>query len=410
MHVFPRFRADHARAAVFVEYHDMVTAGFWLSGLPRPGVHGVSPRQIAVPGHGEVEIRQQCGHEVVGTDHCRLHGAFGQAPRLADQGGYPYGVLVHVQRIRPVALAPEPVVSQAETVVAQENDQGVFADAVMIEPVQQAADIEVHGRDGREVALQALPVAHVLAGQAAGPGMHGFLGTGFEGAVVVGIDDVLGMARPRAVRRGVMDAQIEGLIAVGVAVDKGQRVVGDDVRDVSRFGDRDAVPDHGGVVVGTAAELVGEPVGKSVLGERAVAQVPFPAETASPSVGRQYVGVGGLAFQVGCRAVSDVASPDPVVHAVLGGDPAGEQRRAAGRTYRRGHEETIETHPGLRDPVDMRRADFPVAVAARRPDALVVGKDKEDVRSRCRHGQAPEFRRLSCARFIRNTRRTTCVS
>ena len=229
----------------------------------------------------------------------------------------------------------------------------------MIEPVQQPADVEVHGRDGREVALQAFPVTHAFAGQAARPGVYGFLGAGIERAVVVGIDDILRMSGPRTVRRGVVDAQVERIILVGVAVDEGQRIVGNDVRDVPRLGDRDAVPDHGGVVVRTAAELVGEPVGDPVLGQGAVPQVPLAAEAASPAVGREHIGIRRFSFEVGSRVLADIASPDPVVHAMLGGDPAGQQRRAAGGADGRGHEEPVEANPGLRDPVDAAACGFP---------------------------------------------------
>ena len=52
-----------------------------------------------------------------------------------------------------------------------------------------------------------------------------FLWARFERAVVVAVDDVLGMTCPRAVRSRVVDTQVEGLGGPGVAVEECKGVI-----------------------------------------------------------------------------------------------------------------------------------------------------------------------------------------
>ena len=119
-----------------------------------------------------------------------------------------------------------------------------------------------------------------------------------------------------------MDAQVEGVASPGVLLHQPESLVRYDVRQVARLAGQLAVAHHGCIVVGTAASLVYEPVGEAVLHYLAVAQVPLPRDAAGPAMAGHDVGVGNLTLQVWYRPRTGVAAPDPVVHAVLGGNPS----------------------------------------------------------------------------------------
>ena len=264
-----------------------------------------------------------------------------------------------------------------------------FRSLLLLELVQDPSHVQIEGGDRGEVALEGLPVPHVVAQPAARregalgrfrPGMEILLGARFEGAIVVGVDDVLRMAGPGGVRGGVVNAYVEGVLVGRVRIDIGQRIVGNDVRHVAGCGHGRAVADHVVVVVVTGAAGVGEPVGEPMLRQRAGAQVPFPGQGAVPAVLGQHIRVTDLVRQEGARIGSQ--SPralDEIVHAVLGGNPAGQQRGPAGRADRDGDEEVLEPHPGGGDTVEVRRPDLRIAVAAGGPDGLVVGEYENDV-------------------------------
>ena len=123
------------------------------------------------------------------------------------------------------------------------------------------------------------------------------------------------------------------------------------------------------------------PMRKAVLRELAVPEVPLAAQAADPAVFSEDVGVSYLACEISGCGLADVALSDPVVDAVLRGDPPGQKGRAAWRADRRGDEEIVKAHAGLGDAVDCRGADFRVAKTAGYPRALVVAEDKDDVGS-----------------------------
>ena len=193
--------------------------------------------------------------------------------------------------------------------------------------------------------------------------MDRLLGAGVEGAVVVGVDDVPGVAGPRRVRRRVVHAEVEGRVAASVGVEEGEGVVGDEVGHVAVLGQQLPVANHRGAVVVAAAALVDVPVREPVLDELAVAEVPLARQSHLVAVGGEDIGVGRLPFEVEGRVVPDVAIPDPVVNAVLRRHAAGEEAGAARRADRRGAEEVLEADPGGGDAVEAGGADLVVAGA-----------------------------------------------
>ena len=68
-----------------------------------------------------------------------------------------------------------------------------------------------------------------------------------------------------------------------------------------------------------------EPVGEAGRRGQAVAQVPLAAQPEPVAVPGEDLGIGPLPLQVAHRVGRHVAVTDPVVHAVLGGNLAGQQ-------------------------------------------------------------------------------------
>ena len=158
------------------------------------------------------------------------------------------------------------MVAEVESVVTGEDHQGVVADAQLVDSVEQAAKVGVHGGGGGEVALHEFAIAQAGVGETAGPGVFLLLGAGFKRAVVVGGDDFGRVIEPGFVGGGVVDRGVKRLVGFDAGFDERDGVVGDGGGDVAGDVDEFAVADHGRVQVGAAAAFVDEPVGEAVLG------------------------------------------------------------------------------------------------------------------------------------------------
>ena len=277
------------------------------------------------------------------------------------------------------------MVAAAETVIAGEYDQGLLSQSQLLQSVEKPSYVRVHRRHRGEIPLQHLPVVQTALAQALPlrPRMDRLLRAGIEAAVVIRVHQILRMAGPRTVRGGVVHAQIEWILIFGALTQKTQGVVGDQVGDVSRLGHQLAISNHRRAVVVATPRLMYVPVVEAVLHQLAVAQMPFAAQPAPPPMLGQYVGVRHFPLQIGGRVRPHVPSADPVVDAMLGGNPSGQEIRPARRAHRRCCEEVLEPHARGCDPVDAGGADLLVPVTPRSPGPLVVGEDEEDVRTVC---------------------------
>ena len=185
-----------------------------------------------------------------------------------------------------------------------------------------------------------------------------------------------------AVRGGVGQVQVEGLVPLAAFVDKGQGVVGDDVRQIAPGPDALGATVGLRVVIGAAAAQGHEPVRIALLGMTGGAQVPFAADAADVAVLDHPLGVAGDALQIFHRGIPmDLAgtAADPVVDPVLGGNAARQQGGPCRGADRRGAEEIFHPHAVFGQTVDVRGANFLVAVAAQGPIALVVGENQNHV-------------------------------
>ena len=309
---FPR--PDHSGWAVFVVNHHGFAAGVFPAeqrGQETPS------RQIPSLRKRQVQVIQKRRHKVIRAHHRGLYEPFRNSSRMAHHGRNLDGILVHVQGTRAVPFAPESVVPAAEPVIAYEDDQCLFPNAVRLQPVQNPSHVGVHCRHGGEISLQHFPVAQALIRQSDGPRMPGFLRTGLERAIVVGIHHLPRMPRPRTVRRGVVHAQVERIIVVLMPVYERQRVVRNHVGHISWRRNQPAVPHHRRIVVLSAALLVHKPVLEPMLRNPAIAQMPLAADPARPSVFRQHIRVCHLSRQVRSRIRPHVSISDPIVDAML---------------------------------------------------------------------------------------------
>ena len=75
--------------------------------------------------------------------------------------------------------------------------------------------------------------------------------------------------------RCVVNTQVKGRPAAGAIAQERQGVVRDPVCDIARLVHKLAVPDHGGLIVGSGAHLVDVPVREPVLWDGAGPQVPL---------------------------------------------------------------------------------------------------------------------------------------
>ena len=134
--------------------------------------------------------------------------------------------------------------------------------------------------------------------------------------------------------RGIGHMQIEGLLLIPAGFQEFHRVVGDGVGDVALLPIELSVFVQGRAVVRAAAGLMAEPVAKALLHLGRSTHMPLAGQCAVVAAVGQGPGIGILPGQIlDCR-LALVVIPQPVVHAVLGGDAAGKQRspgRAANR-------------------------------------------------------------------------------
>ena len=146
-----------------------------------------------------------------------------------------------------------------KAIVRGEDNEGVVANPLVLNFIEDAPHVIIHCGDSGKVAFETFAVAQIIA-QAPRPGVWIFLWTGFEWAIVVGIDNILGMSSPWAVGRGVVNAEVKGLVVIGVIVDECEGIVCDGGGHITRYGDEFAVAYQCGVVIGTTAFFVGKPV------------------------------------------------------------------------------------------------------------------------------------------------------
>ena len=161
-----------------------------------------------------------------------------------------------------------------KAIVRGEYNEGVVANPLVFNFVEDAPHVIIHCRDSGKITFEAFAFAQVIA-QAPRPGVWIFLWTGLEWTVVIGIDNVLRVSSPGTVGRGVVNAEVKGLVVIGVIVDECEGVICDGGGHITRYGDEFAVAYQCGVVIGTTAFFVGKPVREAVLRQGAIAQVPF---------------------------------------------------------------------------------------------------------------------------------------
>ena len=104
---------------------------------------------------------------------------------------------------------------------------------------------------------------------------------------------------------------------------------------------------------------------------RAGAELPSAAVAALVAGAGEHVGQEHL-IRERCGAVRQ--------HPKLAHGAAGEQSGPAGRGHRRGCEAANEVGAALRQNVDVRSADLPVAVAAEHPGGQVIHQNQQDTR------------------------------
>ena len=120
---------------------------------------------------------------------------------------------------------------EGATIVTGEEEEGILAQALLLQPIDDATQVSVHLSDGGEVAAQQCPARHVVvpAWRAIHlPRVLWFIRNGPEGTIrVVAIVHTVWVlvAPPRAVRGSVVYAQVEGSWGILLVPEKAQRVV-----------------------------------------------------------------------------------------------------------------------------------------------------------------------------------------
>ena len=290
MHVLPFARAQHARAAVLVVYDHFIPPESFAAQQRRKAL----PRQIAARRQWQPCVIEQRRHKVVRADHLALHDPLFNGARLAYHKRDLNRVFIHIGRIRAVALAPKTVLAAAKAVIAGKDNQGLLSQPFLFQPFQQTTDLQIHRRHGGKIPFEHLSIAQATLAErmAYGPRMHVFLRARVKRTVVIRVDDVLRMTRPRAVRSGVVHAQIERLGALCGAIYIFEGVVGNGRSHIAGRLNQFPVADHRRVVVFPAAALVHKPMIKSVLSDLTVSEVPLSAQTTAPTVLGQHIRIG----------------------------------------------------------------------------------------------------------------------
>ena len=145
------------------------------------------------------------------------------------------------------------------------------------------------------------------------------------------------------------------------------------------------------MIIEGSAFPYGVPFGKAVLHLNAVPQMPFPGKSAPVSVFRQYIGIGGLSFQVSNGlSLAHIASvgifpplgrkffpvhipaAQPVMDAVGGRNGPCKQGCPGGRAHRRGAEEIVKPHSRCRDSVQIGCMQLRRPRAVHGPGSLII--------------------------------------
>ena len=253
---------------------------------------------------------EKSGREVDVEHHVGVAAAGLNGSRIAHKQRHAQRLLVHEALVVPAVVAEE------EALVGGVDHDGVFGQALLIEPAQQAADVVVDTGDDAQVVLDVAlvgPAAQLGLGQVVGnfsldvavAHVHAdaHLGCGRGGgALAVVVLQRVGLRHhfvqeqmrvffvrlPGAVRRLVVAHQHEGPLAVE-AIQPVQAHVGDDVRHVAGHDALltavRAVKNEGRVVIEALAGQDGPVVeaGRAVL--RPAAQVPLAEDAGLPATG-----------------------------------------------------------------------------------------------------------------------------
>ena len=392
MDVFPLPSPYHARWPVFIESHYRVAVSEFLPAKDRGKTQTGS---FTCNGVCHVHVLEKRGQKVVVAQHFVADNAGRHRTRPGDDHRNFHRRVKHVRREGRVSLPVETVVSHVHSVVAREHGQRVLPDALSLELCDYIADCAVHFGDGSVVPAQ-LPAAarFVEAGGRAGylPGVHRFEGCRIEGATlvvfVVRPPWVL-IRSPRAVRSGVMNAEIERAPRSLPLPQKCNGVLRNDVGHVSRFRVRGPIPDHRSIIIAAPAARVHIPEREPFLRAHGIPEVPFPAQAARIPVLRKNIRVPDHPAKVFDRPstchsrhfVRHISRAYPVMNTVLGRNSSGEDTGAGGRTDRRSADEIRESDTLGGKPIEVRSPDFPVACAPESPRTLVVRKENNDVRA-----------------------------
>jgi hypothetical protein len=303
---------------------------------------------------------------------------------VGDDEGDADGLLVRV------LLAVEAVASLEVAVVGEEDDGGVVAQSLRVQEAEERADVVVEVLDHGVVAPQvvaALGRSRLLRwGRPGGRGGDVWR----EHQLAVAPAGEVGLRRDeRGVRRLDGEDEKEGPAAVALlgeeALGEPEEPVGLVAVDAARRG---IVVDEVVRVERIVAELEGAPALESAterpgdgreaaLAREGAAAARMGAEQVPLADVRGLV--AGVAELVGDRALGGGHAP-----ADGGDEPAvgvlpGHQGEAAGDADRVGHARVGEAQALGRQPVDVRRGDVGIAVAAQRVAPELVADDEEDV-------------------------------
>ena len=327
MDILPLPLAHHPHRAVLVADDDGLVPAVALLPLQHVGeaASGQRPLDRVFDAH-VIEDRRQ---EVVVAQQIFVDDAGGKTPGTTRDEGHLHRLLEHVERVSAVALPVDAVMSQVVAVVAGEEHERVVGDTQCVESVEQTPDARVHRRNRREVALYHLAA---LLGRRipASPRMGRQYRQRAELALVVKLPDLRWLLAlpPRRVRRGVVHAQAERLLAVPPLIQTVDGAVGKQVGDIMRLpGQLGVVVEDEVIGVAVAAQRVCAPVRVALLRCPARPQMPLARQPAAIPIRRQHVSEACQPLQILDGPVPaaprhpvldiDIARLDPVVDAVL---------------------------------------------------------------------------------------------
>ena len=333
----------------------------------------VHPRGLE-EGGGEVEV----------DDHLGTPEAPGAAvePRRHHHQGHPDRRLVH----RP--LVDQTVLAELKAVVRREHEQGLFQQAPLFQCLDDPAHAVVHAAhrlrvvhgellEVDRVVVQAVdavpapplrldPVRLALVVLVPVRHRHG------RRIPLPGIAAEMAFRGPeRRMHRLVRNVEQERRLLPFSAGQKVQRVVRDQIRGVALPRHAFTVDVEGLVVVQALARERDPAVESGPGGVGRAAHVPLADEGGPVARALEFLREGRR-LRIQPRAVVQDAVPVGVL--------TGEDRGAARRAQRRGHERVLEQH-ALRDQaVEVRRLEERVAERRRGVETLVVDQDEDDVR------------------------------